>query len=388
MGANLLTGGILWAAIACAAMADEPGSELFRMRLRAPGGGIATRTGTILVEAEDGSLLLAGDDQRWEIIPRDTVVDRVLVAAPREPESPRDLGRRILGELPPGFDLLVTKHYVVCFDTSRSYAQWAAAVFERLHEAFANFWERAGMEVTPPRQPLIVVIFSDRRRYEEHAAGDLGAATDRVVGYYNILSNRITTYDLTGSDALAATAGRSAGRAGVEILARPEAAGLVSTLVHEATHQMAFNCGLHQRLAPVPVWICEGVAAYFETPDVTSDRGWKAIGTVNAPRRQQFLATARTGWIEPLLVDDDQFRRPETAIDAYAQAWALTAFLVQTKKPAFVRYLQTLAAKKPLAEDSKELRREEFVATFGVPDAAFEQAVATFVARLRPEPRR
>jgi hypothetical protein len=382
-----LTGLIGSAAVACTVSAAEPAGERVRVDLRSSAGA-ATTTGTVVVEAADGSLLLAGDDQRWQIVSPDRIASRRPAPAADQPESPRDLGRRILGELPPGFDLLVTKHYVICFDTSRSYAQWAASVFERLHEAFSNFWEQAGLEVTRPEQPLIVVIFADRRRYEAHAAGDLGAATDRVVGYYNILSNRVTTYDLTGSDALVATAGRTAGRAGVEILARPEAAGLVSTLVHEATHQMAFNGGLHQRLAPVPVWVCEGIAAYFETPDVTSDRGWKSIGTVNVPRRQRFLATMPVGWIEPLLVGDEQFRRPETALDAYARAWALTAFLVQTKKQAFVRYLGTLAAKQPLADDSDEVRRAEFAAAFGPPGPAFEQAVAAFVARLRADPRR
>jgi hypothetical protein len=43
---------------------------------------------------------------------------------------------------------------------------------------------------------------------------------------------------------------------------------------------MAFNCRMHRRLAPVPVWISEGVATFFETPD-PGGRGWKRIGGVN-----------------------------------------------------------------------------------------------------------
>lgn len=358
------------------------------VELRADDGATVAVEGTIEVEAADGGLLLARPDQRLEVISADRVIRRTALPAATVPGTPQEIGRRVLGELPAGFDILVTKHYVVCFDTSRSYAQWAAALFERLHEAFTNFWDRAGFEVEPPEQPLIVVIFADRRRYEEHASQDLGAATDRVVGYYNMLSNRITTYDLTGSDVLTASAGRTLGRAGLDILARPEAAGLVSTLVHEATHQMAFNSGLHQRLAPVPVWVCEGVATYFETPDVSSDRGWRAIGGVNALRRQQFLTSVRGGWIAPLIADDEAFRQPDAAIDAYARAWALTAFLMQTKKQAFVRYMATLAAKRPFADDSPEIRRRDFVAAFGEPNGEMEESVAAFVARLRTPPRR
>lgn len=376
---------VVMAAVLAAAAA---GGEPVRVDVRAENGVTTSIDGTIEVEAADGGLLVARADQRLEVIGPERLVGRSPLAAAPDAGTPRELGRRILGQLPAGFDVLVTKHYVVCFDTSRGYAQWAAALFERLHDAFANFWEQAGFAVRRPEHPLIVVIFANRARYEEYAAADLGAASNRVVGYYNMLSNRVTTYDLTGSDALAAAAGRTPGRAGLDILARPEAAGLVSTLVHEATHQMAFNCGVHQRLAPVPVWVCEGVATYFETPDLTSDRGWRAIGGVNEARRQQFLTSTRRGWVEPLVVDDEIFRRPDAAIDAYAQAWALTAFLVQTKKQAFVRYLTTLAAKQPFAEDSPEDRRREFVAAFGEPTAEFEESVAKFVARLRPPPPR
>jgi hypothetical protein len=338
--------------------------------------------GVIRAEAVDGGLLLEQGDGRLDLFQPDAVVARDPIPPPTALETPRELGRRVLGELPSGFDLLVTKHYVVCFDTSRQYAQWAASLFERLHDAFTNFWTRAGCDVRPRDRPLIVVIFSDRRRYEEHATRDLGAATDRVVGYYNMLSNRVTTFDLTGVDALQADP-QTRGRASLDLLARPEAAGLVATLIHEGTHQLAFNCGLHQRLAPVPLWVCEGVATYFEAPDLASSRGWRAIGMVNQPRRDQFLKLTDRGWLEPLLRDDEAFRRPDAATDAYARAWAVTSFLIKTKKLEFVDYLAVLAKKSPCENDSEQRRIAEFTAAFGRPDAAMEQGVAAFVARMR-----
>jgi hypothetical protein len=346
--------------------------------------GLQSVEGVIRAEAADGGLLLEQADGRLDLYQPAAIAARDPIPPPAGVETPRDLGQRILGELPAGFDLLVTKHYVVCFDTSRQYAQWAASLFERLHDGFMNFWSRAGCDVRPPERPLIVVIFSDRSRYEEYAARDLGAATDRVVGYYNMLSNRVTTFDLTGVDALRAQSrAQPRGQATSTILARPEAAGLVATLIHEGTHQMAFNCGLHQRLAPVPLWVCEGVATYFESPDLASGRGWRAIGMVNQPRRDQFLKLAGRGWLEPLLRDDQAFRRPDAATDAYARGWALTAYLIKTKKKEFVRYLQTLATKSPCEADSQQQRIEEFSAALGPPDAAMEQAVAAFVARMR-----
>jgi len=345
----------------------------------------ATRVveGTVVLEAQDGGLLVERADERLEIL--DPKAIRSRVAAPAaSAETPRELGRRILGELPAGFDLLVTKHYVICFDTSRAYAHWCGALFERLYDVFVNYWRQAGLEPSAPPRPLVVVIFASRQRYEAFAARDLGAAADRVVGYYNLLTNRVTTFDLTGSAALARPAGRSAARAGLEILASPEAAGLVATLVHEATHQMAFNAGLHRRLAPVPLWVSEGVATFFEAPDLASDRGWKGIGNVNGPRLETFLASARPGDLEAIVLGDEPFRRPDQAVDAYARAWALTFYLAQTRKAAFVAYLRGIARKEPLADDSPAERLRDFTDAFGATPAALEEPMLRYLARLRP----
>jgi len=349
-------------------------------------GETAPRTleGEIVIEAVDGGMLLRLDDQRLELVqPADVRGKRVLEPGDdADAPAPRELGKRILAELPEGFDLLVTRHYVVCFDTSRAYAQWCAALFERLRDAFVNYWKKAGLEVATPRDPLVVVIFADRRRYEAFAARDLGAAADRVVGYYNILTNRVTTFDLTGSDLLARRPTTSASRAGLEILSSPEAAGLVSTLVHEASHQMAFNCGLHRRLAPVPVWLSEGVATFFETPDA-GGRGWKGIGGVNRPRLEKFLAGYRPGVLERIVLSDDPFRDPDEGVDAYARAWALTAFLAQTRKAELADYMATMAAKEPLSDDDPDLRRREFVAAFGAEPADLEEPLLKFLARWK-----
>ena len=345
-------------------------------------GGQRQIEGVVVVEAVDGGLLLERPDERLELVQPGDILSRTPVARP-EVESPRDLGRRILGELPPGFDLLVTKHYCICFDTSRAYAQWCAALFERLHDAFANFWRQAGIEMSPPPRPLLVVIFADRQRYEAFAARDLGAAADRVVGYYNLMTNRVTTFDLTGSAGLPRPAGQAAARAGLEILGSPEASGMVATLVHEATHQMAFNGGLHQRLAPVPLWLSEGVATYFETPDLASDRGWKGIGNVNTSRLERFLANHRAGTLEQIVLGDEPFRRPDEALDAYSRAWALTFFLTQTRKAAFVGYLRTISRKEPLADDSEEERLRDFKTAFGASPADLEEPLLRYMTRLR-----
>jgi hypothetical protein len=374
--------GVAALAAAVSLHAGETPAAKVRVQVR-DASGERSLDAEVIVEAADGGLLLELPDQRLEVVDPAGIVAREPIDRVDAAQSPRDLGRRIIAELPSGFDQVATKHYLLCFDTSRAYAQWCGALFERLHDAFQNFWEQAGFDVEEPGRPLVVVIFSDRERYESFAARDLGAAADRVVGYYNLMSNRVTTFDLTGSDTLAGGTRRTAGKAGLEILARPEASGLVATLVHEATHQMAFNCGMHRRLAAVPLWVSEGVATYFETPDLGSGRGWRGVGGVNRPRLEKFLAAQKPGMLEPMVLGDEPFRRADEALDAYARAWALTYFLLQTKRESFIDYLRTLSRKEPLVEDSPETRRQDFIDAFGGPPAAFEEPLAKFMARVR-----
>jgi len=376
----------LWclAVLATVAVADPPAPPVAaHARFTVEGsGGRREVEGRVIVESLDGAALVETPDGRLELLQSDAIRDRTDMPEPPEEVEPRAFARRVIAELPAGFDYVLTKHYLVCHDTSKGYAQWCASLFERLHEAFVNYWRRAGLEPSGVERPLVVVVFADRERYEAFAAADLGAAADRVVGYYNLLSNRVTTFDLTGRDGPGGGA-TGAGRAGLEVLASPAAAGLVSTLVHEATHQMAFNTGLHRRLAPVPLWVSEGVATYFETPDLSAGRGWRGLGGVNRSRAERFLAAARPVRLGPLVTDDAPFRDPDAALDAYAGAWALTAFLLQTRKDDFVAYQRILAAKMPLGEDSPAVRRADFVAAFGVDPEALDEPVARYVARLR-----
>ncbi len=146
------------------AAADEPPPRE-RVEVRSTAGP-RTLDGTLVVEARDGGLLLELADQRYELVQPEHIVARQAIDAVAEEESPRELGRRILAELPAGFDVHVTKHYVVCFDTTRDYAVWCAALFERLHDTFATYWTNVGLDIRRPDRPLVVVIFADRRAYE------------------------------------------------------------------------------------------------------------------------------------------------------------------------------------------------------------------------------
>jgi hypothetical protein len=154
------------------------------------------------------------------------------------------------------------------------------------------------------------------------------------------------------------------------MLSRPEGERTVATVVHEATHQMAFNCGLHTRYADIPVWVSEGIAMYFETPDLKSASGWTTIGGVNRTRLagfKSYLADRPAESLKSLLVNDNRFRNTKQAIDAYGEAWALTYHLMnnQRTQKQFIDYLKLLAKKERLAFAKPEERLREFEAAFG-----------------------
>ena len=68
-------------------------------------------------------------------------------------------------------------------------------------------------------------------------------------------------------------------------------------------------------------------------------------------------------------------------MDAYAEAWALTYFLINKHPKAYVAYLAMLSKKKPLVEDGPEKRLDQFRQIFGELrplDAEFLRYMARF----------
>ncbi len=326
-------------------------------------------SGRVLVEARDGGLLVQTRDGVLWTIPPEEQIERTADATPFEPFEREEVVKRVLGELPDGFRVHKTAHYLIFYDTSMAYGQWCGALFERLYLAFTNYWRRKGFDIHEPEFPLTAIVFADRRSYLRFARPELGDAAESIVGYYAMLTNRMTMYDLTGIEALGPSGGRGHSTEQINrILNQPNAHSAVATIVHEATHQIAFNCGLHTRLSDCPLWFSEGIAVYFETPDLGSARGWRGIGAVNRPRLARFrryLRSRPADSLETLIRDDGRFRDPRKNLDAYAEAWALTWFLIRQRPKQYVAYLDMLSQKKPFVRDGPERRIDQFRRAFG-----------------------
>jgi hypothetical protein len=331
-------------------------------------GQVRTITGRVVIEAADGGILLQSDDGALWSIERAEIQHRARLDSPFKPLTSAALSEKLISEMPAGFRSYTTPHYVVVYNTSRAYAQWASSLLERLYKAFTNYWEGQGIELHEPEFPLPVFVFASRNEYDQASREDLPGGTGNIIGFYSLRSNRVNMFDLTGVEAVRASGSRGSAREINHMLSQPAAVPLVATVVHEATHQIAFNCGLQSRYADIPLWLCEGMAVYFEAPDLTSTRGWRGIGRVNYPRLETFrknLANWHNESLEQLLRDSHRFRDPRTAADAYADAWALNYYLIKYQPKAYTAYLKVLAEKHPLVDDTPEERLEEFREHFG-----------------------
>jgi len=325
--------------------------------------------GRLLVEAKDGGVALLDRGGVIWIAEAKDLMKQTHDDAAFAPFDAKSLAARVLTELPHGFASLSTTHYVICYNTSREYAQWCGSLFETLYKAFENFWKRQGFKLSAPEFPLVAVVFADRQSYSAYSAADLGTAAASIIGYYSLRSNRMTMYDLTGT----ATA-KSRKRPGSiaaeinQILAHPEGERTTATIVHEATHQIAFNCGLHTRFSDVPRWFSEGIAMYFETLDLRHSRSAGGIGNINRVRLGDFhtyLKRRPADSLRTLLTDDRRFSDTQKTVDAYAEAWTLTYFLIRQRPKQYVDYLKILCEKRVMLWDPPEKRLQDFTQAFG-----------------------
>ncbi len=318
--------------------------------------------GEVLVEARDGGLLLLGDDGRiWTIQP-DKIQNRASDDQPLGAVDDATIERRLLAEMPPGFEVYRTNHYLICHNTNERYVAWVGSLFEKLHRGFYAYWKNQGWELQPPRFPLVGLVFADRESFVQYARPELGDSVNGIIGYYNLETNRITTFNM------------------------PNAERNVATIIHEAMHQLAYNAGLQRRFADNPMWVSEGLAVFFEAPDFSTPGGWRSIGrvnTVNLQRFKKFLPSRPADSLATLIGDDQRFRDAQTATAAYSEAWALNYFLLKTRRKQYVDYLKQLSEGEPLQARGPRDRVRMFEQAMGTDLATLESQFLPFIIRLR-----
>ncbi|EAQ82194.1 DUF1570 domain-containing protein [Blastopirellula marina] len=336
---------MLLAPIASGAAANSAQAQAWTLRLDLDGQEVV---GTSVFNSPEKVLVLGVDGQIWEFAPSEAK-NFAKVADGFTPWSQSQVRGELLREFGNQFEVTGTGHYLVVHPPGQR-DQWANR-FEQLHRSFQGYFTSRGFRVAPAQFPLVAVVFPTFAEYAKHSAKLGVRVSPGMVGYYSSRTNRVLMYDV------------SAGRTDDNFWEENAA-----TMVHEATHQTAFNAGIHSRTAEQPKWIVEGLATMFEAPGVWNASAYRrASDRINRGRLdwfQDYAAKSRSpGSLKGLIQSDRVFaQRPDIA---YSESWALCFYLVETDPRRFAQYLTTIAARPAASAYPAAQRIADFEAVFG-----------------------
>lgn len=275
------------------------------------------------------------------------------------PQIMRDQLRKEFGRQ---FEFGATRHYLVCA-TKEAKAKQYAEVLEDIYNSFHHYFSVRGFKLPEPEFPLVAVVFPDQAAFGQYARKDGVQSLTNLKGYYINTTNRIAAFEEENHEG-----------------------SLRDTLVHEATHQTAFNAGLHTRVGINPKWVAEGLATVFEAPGIrNSTVGSNPKTRINTERLIWFGSFSKSRRkeksLEEFIASDAFFETSQ--LDAYSQAWALTFFLVETRPREYAKYLAAISARNPLQNYSSEARVADFKHAFGNEIALLEAEMLRFIAGVK-----
>ena len=320
----------------------------------------------------------------------------------RLPES-RSRQQELLNEFPDDFRLHVAPHFLVIYNTDEAWARSRAAMLEIAHETFYSVFRRAGSRPLPLETRLVCVLFKGYRDFTDYAFKHEGLAVDWAGGFYSGRSNRVIFFDERTSpnfQRLVSTiqeleedlqtleaarrrataklnyaAARDIKQAYARVLKRLRwyknkhasisKKGNTSKTIHEAVHQIAFNCGMMDRRVRYPFWLAEGLAASFEVEDPSQRFGPRYDNGYRRRMLKESEAEGRLLDIEKLIhFSFPPPGGPDQIRILYAQSWAFYSFLFRYRNDALRDYLQRLSTGH--GDDvSEEETRESFIRSFG-----------------------
>lgn len=310
-----------------------------------------------LVGSDDQWHALALADGQYKIVPQAAVRKRVPMDGPT-PLTPQQMADELQAEY--GAELFrydILGNYVVGIvlatplpKTSegriKKVLDRATSFMKKVETAFATFLKEAKITANKPKYPQVMLIFEtdiEFEKYTEKITQQRGLQASMIAGFYSGLTNFLAI--------------------------RLEECSSFETPFHEAIHQQVYNCGLLQRLSPVPQWFDEGIATGFEG----------ATGKVVphpiriSPRyARQSLQHDNMSW-EEMHLHDEAFRGDVLVSEAYGQAWGLHWLLITKYKAEYNKYLKLLSQKPPLGDDNPEERKADFAAAFKKPMSEMER---------------
>jgi hypothetical protein len=344
----------------CLLCAATPNNEMIELTLKG-----RKLEGVPLAWTDEEVHLLGRDGRLWNFNPSEASNFQKTASHFRS-YSPSEFRAELLKELGGNYEVSGTGHYLVVHPRNQG-DKWAQR-FEDLYRSFVHYFSVRGFDPPTPPFPLVGVVCQNRDEFARNLASQIGAAPGGVQGLYNIDSNRITLYDM-GAKTDSTNWQKNA-----------------DVLIHEATHQTAFNTGIHSRYCLPPKWLAEGLAMLFEAPGVYDSRAYtRPSDRVNRDRlkafRQGVAPRHRPQLLQEIVASDKYF--DSNAGAAYAEAWALSFFLVETQPRKYVEYLRRTAARTPFQEYSPAERTADFKAIFGADWRMLEARFLRFMEGVR-----
>ena len=337
-------------------------------------------TGRILAEIPGSALLIEERNGRQHQLTEAKIKSRTELSQAFALFTPEELAADLLQQVPAGFEIAETDHYVLCSNSSSDYVDFCGRLLESVFSQYFRFMTELRIPVQQPSQKLPVVIFASAAEFQAFALQqhpEISFAD--TPEYFSVSDNQTLLLDLTGDRSI-----RS--RASIRrVLA--EKPLQVATVVHEAVHQLSFNSGLQVRMADNPLWISEGLAMYFETTSLRSTWLWSRPGLVNPRHQPAFVQLAQghqvSGGITTVIASDAAFLNASEMAAAYAKAWALTHYLFRENKTGMQAYFQRIAQRRPMVGLTAEERIQEFRDAFGKSPDEMEKELVSYIRRQR-----
>ena len=307
--------------------------------------------------------LLARDGYLWQFPPAEARNFRKTSTSFRS-FSAGELRSSLEAELGKNLEITGTGHYLVAHPRGKG-AAWAGR-FEELYRSFVHYFAVRGLTIKAPQFPLVAIVWSRQEDFLRYAAKEGHRPSTSMLGYYSPITNRIVLFDST------ATQGDWRQNA--------------STIIHEATHQTAFNTGVHSRFALPPRWIAEGLGMLYESPGVYDSRNHPdQAQRVNRDRLEQFRQLVRAG--RPAgnflnLIGSDRLFETNTDV-AYAESWAFAFYLAETQPRKYIELLRKTATRADFEPYSQAQRTADFTAIFGKDPRMMDAQFLRFIAELR-----
>jgi hypothetical protein len=282
------------------------------------------------------------------------------------PYPPNLLRGMLQQEFGPKFEVTGTGHFLVVHPKGQS--QWADR-FEEMYRSCVMYFTVRGFRLSDPQFPLVAVVFPTQDEFRHYAAKGAAPASAGLLGFYSPYTNRVALFDVGG--------GRTNNAGWQQNFA---------TVLHEASHQTAFNTGIHSRWSPPPRWVAEGLGTMFEARGVADSRTYTSQqDRINQGRLADFktllLSKHKPQDLVDMISSDRQF--DSNPISAYAQAWAFTFFLVEQMPREYARYLEKTASREAFTLYPSAQRLKDFTDVFGDNLALLDAHFLRFMSELK-----